>query len=106
MLGRATVISCMMAVQAISLTDASAQSDSFKWVRNVHQQTVRDYSEGMSAFYENGLWGFVSTDGDVVIAPAYDEVMDFSNSLALVMKGDKWGVIDKSGNVVALESKS
>lgn len=100
MLGFATVVSYMMAFQAISLTDASAQSDSFKWIRNVHQQTVRDYSEGMSAFYENGLWGFVSTDGDVVIAPAYDEVKDFSNSLALVMKGDKWGVIDKSGNVV------
>ena len=78
----------------------NAEPDNFKWVRNVQQQTVRDYSNGMSAFYENGLWGFISPGGKVLVEPAYDEVSDFDGTFALVKKGSKWGVIDKSGNLV------
>ena len=78
----------------------NAEPDNFKWVRNVQQQTVRDYSNGMSAFYENGLWGFISPGGKVLVAPAYDEVSDFDGTFALVKKGSKWGVIDRSGNLV------
>ena len=78
----------------------NARPDNFKWVRNVQQQTVRDYSNGMSAYYENGLWGFISPGGKVVVEPAYDEVSDFDGTFALVKKGSKWGVIDKSGKLV------
>ena len=78
----------------------NAEPDNFKWVRNVQQQTVRDYSNGMSAFYENGLWGFISPGGKVLVKPEYDEVSDFDGTFALVKKGSKWGVIDKSGNLV------
>ena len=78
----------------------NAEPDNFKWVRNVHQQTVRDYSNGMSAYYENGLWGFISPGGKVLIEPAYDEVSDFDGTFARVKKGSKWGVIDKYGNLV------
>ena len=42
-------------------------SNSFKWLRNVNEQTVRPYSEGYSAFFENGKWGFINLDGKVAI---------------------------------------
>ena len=58
------------AVLLCSVVSIDAKSDSFKWVRSVQQQTVRDYSSGLSAYYENGVWGFVSPEGNVVIAPA------------------------------------
>lgn len=78
----------------------NAEPDNFKWVRNVQQQTVRDYSNGLSAYYENGLWGFITPGGKVAIEPAYDEVSDFDGTFARVKKGDKWGVIDRYGNLV------
>lgn len=74
-----------------------AQDGNFKWLRNVTQQTVRTYSDGLSAYYENGKWGFVSRNGVVELAPKYDEVGDFHNGLCIVKEGDKYGVIDKKG---------
>ena len=82
------------------LASASAQSETFKWVRNVQQQTVRDYSDGLSAYYENGFWGFITPGGEVAISPAFEEVGDFDNSLCLVKQEGKWGVINKEGTFV------
>ncbi|MBR5138698.1 MAG: WG repeat-containing protein [Alistipes sp.] len=83
-----------------SFASASAQSETFKWARNVKQQTVRDYSDGFSAYYENGFWGFITTGGEVAISPSFDEVGDFINSLCLVKQDGKWGVINKNGSFV------
>lgn len=77
----------------------SQQSD-FNWVRNVHQQTVRDYTGGFSAYYENGLWGFVGPEGNVVIAPSYEEVSDFEGNYARARKNGLWGIIDRSGRQI------
>ncbi len=91
---------------AISLPSIAAGQE-FKWIRNVEQQNVRDYKDGLSAFYENGKWGFVNTSGIVVITPEYDEVEDFSNGLCLVKKDGKWGVINKNGkNIHSCEYES
>lgn len=78
----------------------NAGTDNFKWLRNVQQQTVRDYSNGLSAYYENGLWGFISPSGKVFIAPAFEEVSDFDGQFALVKQNGKWGVIDKNGKFI------
>ncbi len=75
-------------------------TDNFKWLRNVQQQTVRDYSHGLSAYYENGLWGFVSPGGKVVIAPVFEEVLDFDGTLAIVKQNGKWGVVEHYGKFI------
>ena len=72
----------------------------FKWLRNVTQQTVRDYHEGLSAYYENGKWGFINTAGIVVIQPAYDEVKDFKGGYSIVKQDGRWGIMDKTGKFV------
>lgn len=84
----------------VFIAPSAAQSTNFKWLRNVQQQIVRDYSEDYSAFCENGLWGFVTRFGSVAIEPAFDEVADFSDSRCLVKKDGKWGVINKAGQFV------
>ncbi len=84
----------------VSVFSLSAKQDEFRWLRECRQQTVRDYSSGLSAYYENGLWGFISLEGSVAIRPAYDEVSDFDGSFARVQKNGKWGVIDKSGQLL------
>ena len=88
----------LLAVMSVAfILPASAEQDNFKWMRSVQQQTVRDYSHGLSAYYENGLWGFISTTGAVVIDPIYEEVSDFDGSYIRVRKDGKWGIIT-SGN--------
>lgn len=89
-----------LTISLLFCINSSAQNENFKWIRNVEQQNVRDYSDGLSAYYENGQWGFIDRSGNVMINPEYDEVGDFSEGLCLVRKGTKWGVINKSGKFI------
>ncbi len=56
--------------------------------------------KGYAAVKKNGKWGFINTDGNFVIEPAYDDARSFSNDLAAVKIGDKWGFIDPEGKLV------
>ena len=53
---------------------------------------------------ENGKYGYMDKDGNVVINPQFDRADDFSEGLARVRIGDektgKWGYIDKEGKFV------
>ena len=75
-------------------------SNSFKWLRNVEEQMVRPYSDGYSAYYENGKWGFLNLDGNVAIEPDYEEVTDFKKGLSIVKKDGKYGVINNKGALI------
>lgn len=91
----------LLAVMSVAfILPASAKQDNFKWMRSVQQQTVRDYCNGLSAYYENGLWGFISTSGAVVIEPVYEEVSDFDGAYIRVKKDGKWGIITSSNRTV------
>ena len=69
-------------------------TSSFKWIRTVHGQSQRPYSDDFAAFYEAGKWGYEDVKGNVVIPAEYEEVKDFSNGLAIVKKDGKWGVLN------------
>ena len=75
-------------------------TSSFKWIRTVHGQSQRPYSDDFAAFYEAGKWGYEDVKGNVVIPAEYEEVKDFSNGLAIVKKDGKWGVITPTGREV------
>lgn len=50
---------------------------------------------------ENGLWGYKSADGSIVIDYQYHDAGKFSEGFARVMNSEnKWGYIDKWGNIV------
>lgn len=46
---------------------------------------------------QNGKWGFIDTEGNEKIQPAYSDACAFSNGLAAVQKDGKWGYIDTEG---------
>lgn len=54
----------------------------------------------MIAVAQDGKWGFVKSDGNIFVEPAYEEARSFSNGLAAVKKDGKWGFIDEEGNLV------
>ncbi|MBR5610846.1 MAG: WG repeat-containing protein [Bacteroidales bacterium] len=90
------IVSFLLA-SLIATTLMAQTSNSFKWLRNVDEQTVRPYSEGLSAFFENGKWGFLNLDGKVAIKPEFDEVTDFEKGLSIVKKDGKYGAINTNG---------
>lgn len=58
--------------------------------------------DGLLAFREDDLWGFVDMTGKVVIEPAYAGARSFSNGLAAVEdESGLWGFIDRDGRVVS-----
>ncbi len=48
----------------------------------------------------NGLWGYVSLDGQIVIQPQFENAKSFSSGLGAVYKNGSWGFINESGRVV------
>lgn len=52
-------------------------------------------------FKTDGLWGYRTADGTVVVQPMYEEARPFTPTLATVKRPDRgYGVIDRSGNFV------
>lgn len=49
------------------------------------------------AFRREGLWGFVSASGEVVLEPSFEDAKSFSKGMAPVRQDGKWGYIDKTG---------
>ena len=45
-------------------------------------------------------WGYINTDGQLVIKDEYDDLREFSDGLAAASKNGLWGYIDKSGNEI------
>ena len=60
-----------------------------------------DFHEGC-AIIENkeGKYGFLNTQGRIIIPCVYDEVKDYNDGLAWVCKDSQWGCIDILGNIV------
>lgn len=50
---------------------------------------------------ENGKWGFVGKEGNVVVDYQFDDVTEINEyGYAGVKKDGKWGVIDRNGNII------
>ena len=74
-------------------------------IYNYSNCQAREISCGLRAHYSNKdhAWGFIDTDGRVVIEPKFEEVRDFVNDYAVVKMKEDFGpvaIIDKAGNVV------
>lgn len=74
--------------------------------KNVGEETFDNAKaftkDGYAAVEKNGKWGFVNSEGEIVIDFQYDDASSFSNGYAAVKKGDTWGYIDTE-NTMAIE---
>ena len=57
------------------------------------------FSGGLAAVKVNGVWGYIDTNGEFAIDPAFEEAGSFTGNLAAVKRNGVWCVIDKSGSV-------
>ncbi|MCW3159695.1 WG repeat-containing protein [Chryseobacterium oryctis] len=72
-----------------------------KVFENLPYPTQGSFSEGLCRVQDtNGKYGFIDTNGKLVIPCKFDEVGEFSNGMARIEKDSKTGYIDKKGNIV------
>jgi len=73
--------------------------DKLLFMRFVDEISV--FSEnGLAAFRKNGKWGFINTEGNVVVSAQYDQVYAYTEGLAAVKLAGSWGFIDENGDMV------
>ena len=53
--------------------------------------------EAPLAFCREGKWGFVESDGTILLEPVYEDAKSFSKGLAAAREDGKWGYIDRNG---------
>ncbi len=61
---------------------------------------AKSFVDGYAAFKSGDLWGFVDTDGKIVIDAKYENARSFSNSLGAVYGGGAWKLINPKGDIV------
>lgn len=58
------------------------------------------FSEGLACVYQNGYWGFIDTNFELVIQPVHQSPQSFKNGLVYVTVEGKSMYINKSGKAV------
>ena len=66
----------------------------YTWSEDLIPQT------GLQTFRDNGQYGLMDADGNVVMQPSFYTIYDFSEGYAEVSTGEKSGLIDEAGNVI------
>ena len=65
---------------------------------------VYDFNEGLAAFKDtNGKWGFIDTEGTIVIGEIYESTSSFIKGFALVKMGNVNAFIDTKGRLICSE---
>ena len=88
----------------ILLTDCRAIGSSYftgeesRWSNDNYKIYPPKLYDGlMRVQNKNGLWGFVTAEGQMVIPCIYKAAHEFANGVAAVKDGSKWGYIDTTG---------
>jgi len=89
----------MWARKRVLPPSAIKKIDKLLFMRFVDEISV--FSEnGLAAFRKNGKWGFINTEGNVVVSAQYDQVYAYTEGLAAVKLAGSWGFIDENGDMV------
>jgi hypothetical protein len=54
--------------------------------------------DGPAAVKTGDKWGFIDTDGNFELAPAYEDALSFGGHVAAVKQGELWGYLALTGN--------
>jgi hypothetical protein len=67
----------------------------------IKYSNVRSFSEGLAAFKDSSLWGFINKKGDTIISPQFENISyGFRNGLCKFEKNSTWGYINHMGKIL------
>lgn len=61
---------------------------------------ILPFSDGLAAIKKNFKWGFVNTNGEIIVPCAYSKVIGFKNHKAAVKLKNIWKLIDLNGEII------
>lgn len=67
--------------------------NSFNFINEGH------FNDGRALVRLNDRFGYIGTNGEVIVEPIYQEAMPFSGQLAAVKVADRWGYIGLDGQI-------
>lgn len=71
-------------------------------ITSINAHNMDGYYGGYLAYCDNnGKWGFINNQGEVVIKPQFKDASSFSNGIGGVSNGSKWAFINEAGRVVS-----
>lgn len=81
-------------------------------IYNLKAEQIGDFScdgakafvDEYAAFRSGDQWGFVDTQGNIVIQPQYEDAKSFSNSMGAVKVGGGWVFINPNNEIVIQET--
>ena len=76
---------------AIFATLNSCTAPSILKISPAKIEALSGFSEGLSAFKEDGRWGFIQANGTIAIKPMFAAARRFSEGFAAVKVSKKWG---------------
>lgn len=65
---------------------------------------AKAFVDEYAAFQTNGLWGFVDSEGNMIIEAQYEDAKSFSNKMGAVKTGGSWFFINPSNEIVIEEA--
>ena len=63
-------------------------------------EDARPFADGWAAVKKNGKWGFIDTQGTVMLDYQFEDALSFGQHLAAVKQGRNWGYISLRGELV------
>lgn len=86
------------------LSNDKSMNFSITEVENFSCDGADAFAGGYSAFKSGGLWGYVDSDGKIVIEPQYEAAKSFSNGMAAVFSDESWNFINSENKKVITEN--
>ena len=78
-----------------------------EFIDKVHQyDELYPFSEGLAAVRKNGKFGFIDTNGDLIVSCQYDQVGPYSDGVFIILDNDyNLSIADKDGYVTKTKYK-
>lgn len=97
---RANVMDGLLYVEDRATGEATAYDAGFNPVYTGLRSVLDDSQANVHSYYEDGKYGLMDAQGNVLLAPTYDSIYNFDGDYAMVSLDEHYGLIDRSGNVV------
>lgn len=64
---------------------------------------IRGFSEGLAPIQIGKKWGYINTDGQMIIKNNYEKVSEFRDGKATALKSGNWYILDASGTETLID---
>lgn len=98
-LGRCYARSCVFVREDDTVKLLVHSKDGFTQIGE-NFEDAKPFLDLYAAVKQDGKWGFVDTDGTLVVDYQFEDAQSFGQHLAAVKQDGKWGYIDRKGTIV------